>query len=494
MQASATDSISQVQFNAADLRLALRDNNELYIHFAIPDQLTLGVPQLHIELVDLNTNPRANKQAEAVPRGHAKTTMVKVAISKKIFFTHKQFFVYCTDTGPVAKAACRDIVSILKQPNFTHTFGEQIWEKENESEGLFIVKIQCWANLEKPYTKTVVIRALGSGQQIRGLNVNNRRPDDLTVDDGENDEIVNTEEQREKYIRWLYGTLFKACSQDASIIYIGNLIDNRCALAKLLNDPDWHAVRYGCIKSNGEPLWPEMFSMAAIRKEFQEFKRRGLLAKWFAEMMNMPMPEGLAIIQVEEIEYRPIRVPADLEMAFIVIDPAISKRNYRDKTSLTVHGLVENRWQICETLSGQMDPIETFWTMVKLCQYWRVTLVGIETTAFQAAYQFFFPILLEQYKQQTIQVVPLSSEGRKIERILVWASWLKDKTYVLTENENQQTTQLLTFDTKKDDNEDDDIDSASYGPQMIGKYLGMMSLSLDIAHKGFQDSSLVCTI
>jgi len=486
--------LGQAQFNASDLRARLAVDNEFFIQFAIPEQLELDVPNFHVELVDLNTDPKAQQQAIAMPRGHAKTTMVKVAISKKIFHTKRKFFVYLTDTGPVAKGAVRDIVNIIKQDNFKAVYGEQEWLKENETEGLFIVKLTCWANLNKPYTKTVIIRALGAGQQVRGLNIDNNRPDDLTCDDVEDDEIVNTEEQRKKFIKWLYGTVFKACARDHTKIYIGNLISNDCVLKKLLEDQNWFAVRYGAIKSDGTPLWPEKFPIVELAKEFQEFKRMGLLSRWFAEMMNMPMPEGLAIIRIDEIEFRPARVPGDLELGFIVIDPAISQKTHANNTAITVHGFVENRWQIVETSCGKLDPIQTFWEMVRLCTYWKISLVGIENTAFQASLQFFYPLLLGQYRQLGIQIVPLEASGRKTERILAWASWLKDKTYVLSENDTAQTTQLLLYDTSKKENEDDNIDSASYGLQMISKYLGMMSLSLDTSGRGYQDSTVVCAI
>lgn len=486
--------IKQTQFNLRDLRHALKVDNEFFINFCIPEQLSLAVPQFHIELVDLNTNPKAPRQAIAAPRGHSKTTMVKVATSKKIFFTHRRFFVYCTDTGPVAKSACRDIVGIVKSDNFKEVFGPQKWYKENDSEGLYIADIECYANLDKPYTKRIIIRALGAQQQVRGLNIDNVRPDDFTFDDAEDDNIINTDEQRAKYIKWLYGTAFKAGATGAQITYIGNLIDQRCALQRFLEDPDWFSVKYGCIKEDGTPLWPEKFSISELQREYREYKRQGLSARWFAEMMNTPMPEGLAIIKIEDIEFRPLRHPSDLELGFITIDPSIGQKSNSNKTAIVVHGFVENRWQNVEVIAGIMDPITMFHQMVKLCAYWRITLVGIESAAFQASLQWFFPLLLGQYAHHGINIVPLEATTRKTERILAWVGWLKDKTYVLNENEHSILVELLAYDVKKKENADDIIDSCAYGPQMIQKYIGMSTLSLDNSHVGYADSLLVSSL
>ena len=460
------EELAAAQFDAGQLKSTLQTQPELWFHFLMQELLTIPVPSFHVDIFNLLVTFAVEEFALAVPRGHAKTTIVKLAIVYYFVFSPIRFILYCSNTTPVAKDECRDIIKFMESDNFRAVFGAIRWEKRNESDGLYIFRIG---------DKVCILRALGAGQQVRGLNIDNQRPELLVCDDAEDDENSATLEQRTKLRRWVYGPLFKACARHSKKIWIGNLVSSHCLINDFCESEHWSSVKYGCILENGQPLWPEMFSIEYLRKDFLKYQAAGMTAKWFAEMMNMPVPEGMGLIRSDEIKYGPPAVVADLDYGFITIDPAISKRTKANNSAVVVHGLVQTKWQIVDLALAKLGPLELFREALRLARLWRIRTIGIESVAYQAALQPIFQFLLAMENEFGIEVVQLHAGGsRKVERIITWASWVKADNYRLTAGDHRITTQLLCYDPTKEDNDDDAIDACAYGPQMIAEHLNLI--------------------
>jgi hypothetical protein len=459
------DGTIDVQVDTADVVEGLRSGPELFIQFFLGELLALPVPAFHVEVFVLLITFQFAKFALAIPRGHAKTTLVKLAIVYYYLFTPIRFIVYCSNTSPVAKDECRDIINLFDKPNFIRLFGRVKFLKEDGSQGLYIFQIG---------SKICILRALGAGQQVRGLNIDHTRPQLLVCDDAEDDENTATEDQRRKFKNWVYGALFKACARHSKIIWIGNLVSRHCLIGEFCESPDWHSVKYGCILEDGTPLWPGMFDVDYLRNDFREYQRSGMMAKWFAEMMNMPVPDGMGLIGADEIAYQPMRFSGDMQYGFITVDPAISKKSSADNTGIAVHGFVDEKWQIVEHVKEKLDVIELVNRTIDLCYKWNINVVGVETVAFQAALISIFKMVMVQREFHDLQLVELRANARKQERISAWAGWLKAKNYALTEGEIEVTTQLLQYDPTKDENDDDLIDACAYGPQMITEHMNLI--------------------
>lgn len=461
------------QFNKADLIETLRTQAEVWFHFLMGELLTHAVPEFHVDIFNLLINFAKSKFALAVPRGHAKTTVVKLAVVWYFVFSPIKFIVYCSNTTSIAIQECRDIIKFIESDNFRAVFGAVHWEKKSESEGLWIFKIN---------DKLCILKALGAGQQVRGLNIENTRPQLLICDDAEDDENSATIEQRKKFRRWVFGPLFKACARKSKKIWIGNLVGAHCLINDLCESEFWDSIKYGAILANGQPLWPEMWSLAELREDYLEYYKMGQAAKWFAEMMNMPVPEGMGLLQAEDITYAPARSPVDLDYGFITIDPAISKKTRANKSAIAVHGMIENKWQIVDFHTAKLGPLELFQESLRLARQWRIRVIGIENVAYQAALEPIFKFLLAMEQEFAIEVVQLHAAGqKKVERIVTWAGWIKNGTYQLTENEQSVTTQLLCYDPEREENDDDLIDACAYGPQMIAEHLNLIMFNPIIA-------------
>lgn len=479
--------VQAVQVDIAALRHALEHDREMFFQFFLHDKLTLPVPQFHMDIFDMLIHVVVDKFALAVPRGHAKTTIVKLAVVWLFLFSVHRFVVYCSNTTTVAKDECRDIINFLESENFIAVFGRVEWEKKNESDGLYIFWLR---------DKRCILRALGANQQVRGLNIDNQRPEILVADDAEDDENTATPAQRNKFWRWVFGPLFKACARHSKKIWIGNLVSATCILDYFCNSEHWASVKYGCIKANGEPLWPEMFSLEYLRNDFKEYCDAGMQSKWFAEMMNLPVPEGMGLIQAGEILYKERRTPGDISFGFITVDPAFSKKTTADNSAIVVHGFCEGHWQVVDYMVGKLGLFELFAAVYRLALHWKVRVIGIESVQAQAALITMFAHMFIERGMHGYEVLPLMAGGvRKTERIMAWCALLKDHTYTLNEGDAEVVSQLMMFDPTKDNNSDDLIDACAYGPQVIAQYIGLvMNRGPEVEQQVFRGESQICTL
>lgn len=473
--------VAEVEIDLDQLLYGLEHDSEFAINYFLATEVDEGtpVPDFHIEGLDLMCSADVTRVALAMPRDHAKTTLAKIAVLHHCLFKSHRFTIYLSNTHTVAAQATLDIVNFLRGENFTKLHfamcGAPIdWVIAQESNGLYKFTLFKGTTSGRYKEKTCIMRALGAGQQVRGINVDNQRPELAIVDDFESDESLDKHEGYAKNKKWFYGPFRKCLDKfNNKIVQLGNLIATKCLLNDHLESKFWHSRRYGCIRANGEALWPEAWPLNKLRLDFEEYKTEGMMDVWFAEMMNMPIAFGLGLITAEEIFYRPALVGReDIEFGFITIDPAISNEAWGHRTAIVVHGFVSPYWQICEYHAERgVDPITMFNKMLELAYRWGISTIGIESVAFQSALKFMFDHLCLEQHIEGLTFVDLYASRRKAERIAVWASEIKRKGYAVPDNDMLITQQLLTFDPLRKDNDCDLIDSCAYGPQMIQYYM-----------------------
>ena len=465
--------LAPVQINTTEIIHALEHDSEFFIQFFLGEELTHPVPSFHVDIFHLMTSTAVRLCAFAVPRDHAKTTLAKLAAVKYLLFTNFQFIIYLSNVSGTAIASCNDIIAFFESENFISVFGPVEFIKKQDGVGFYIFKIK----IPKPdgswNTKLCILKALGAGQSVRGINVYHRRPQLGIVDDLEDVENIATEELFMKLKKWFYGTFRKCLDKfNHKIIHIGNMIANRCLLKEHCKSEYWFSRIYGALLADGTPLWPDAWPIDKLKEDFVEYLKAGMADIWFTEMMNMPIGIGKGLIKADDIYYLPEIHPEDVEYACITIDLAISEKTWAHETVIAVHGWNGECWQSVDMDGGVgIDPINLFDRLIVLCYKWRVNVVGIESVAYQASLKFVFNFLCASRNIENIRFVDLYATGRKLQRLSPWAGMIKAKEYALTEGDFVITEQLLMYDPKIRDNDDDYIDAHSYVLQLINTWL-----------------------
>lgn len=473
---------ASVAMTIADIVQAMRTGGEFFIQFFLSTELEFKIPEFHLKAWALMTTAAIEYCALALPRGHAKTTLAKLAAVWYYLFTNFRFIIYVSNTASTAASAVKDIANYIRSENFEMIFGKPEFVVEQDQRGYYEFYINCPQKDGSLRRKLCILKSIGAGQQIRGTNIDNERPQLAIVDDLEDDDNTATPLLIRKLRKWFYGPFIKALSRKyRKIIFIGNMLSTQSLLYSFIHrSTRWFSMLYGCILSDGAPLWPDMWSLEAIRADFIEYQQEGLTAQWFSEMMNMPIVEGSGLIKSEEISYSEPLLPGEQEAAFITVDPAVSQKTYSDETSICVNALKNGMWRSgVEVIHGHFTPDQIFYIIVDLCMKWNTRCVGIELAAFQMLFKYLFSMLMHQ-NNFTFEIFEVPHKNKpKLERLLTYCAYLRRKLWTLQEGDFIITQQLLAYDPTKNNNKDDVIDSASMGITMVDMYLPAIMSTFD---------------
>jgi hypothetical protein len=395
--------------------------------------------------------------ALGLPRGHAKTTFIKILIVWLLVYDKFSFALIICSNKDLAENLLADIHDILRSPNIVAVYGD--WEG-----GLAIDS----ADTKKAtyHNRGVTLVARGWSAGIRGLNLQNDRPDLIFCDDvqtRENDESVT---ERAKLLNELAGTIFKAIAPRGNrlIIYVGNMYSDQCLLQKFRKNKSWLSMVTGAILSDGSPLWPELFSLEELMESYYHDEELGLAHIWFAEVMNDPASHKLSLLP------NPLPICDDEEFVssdgnFIIIDPAGFRKN-SDNNQIVVGQKHDMEAYVVDSDAGIMDPKELIKRAFEKALRWDVTLIGVESVAYQQTLGFWIKHFMGEFPGlQNIQVVELHPHGRSKEtRIRQLVLELYNKSVFIKDPETRRlfTWYASIYKIGEKDNKDDLLDACAY--------------------------------
>lgn len=472
--------VVEAQASAIEIDNRLRTDYEFFAEFFLGGELERSIPEFHFQTWDLMTSAAVSRVLMAIPREHAKTTQAKLSAVWHFMFTDRRFMVYLSNTNTIALNACKDIFAFFETQNYINTYGAIEVETASEGNSLWIFKIK----LANGKQKRCILRAMGANQQMRGINIDNQRPDIAVVDDVEDLENTESEKLQKKLDKWIFSTFIKALTRNHKIIWIGNMLRKTSLLARLTTNPafkeKWSSLVLGALIRNPvtnelEPLWPELWSLEALRADYQEYLAIGQAESWFCEMMNMP-GHGENGFQPEQMHYHLVGLPEDYLATFITIDPAFGlDASKHDRSAIVVHGIPKDGPpQVLCYKTGNMTEPEIFRESMAFTRHWKCWTWGIERVAAQKVLLTLFELYLLQMQEYRVRLEALdpSTSESKGARIKVFVNMMSDHTYALPLGDIDATQQFLNYDLSMKDQVDDLIDGISYGPQMLLRYRG----------------------
>ena len=83
-----------VEVNLQEVRALLRHDPEFFLHFFLTDIITGDVPLFHSDIFREMTHEEVLRVVLAIPRGHAKTTLAKLACVWYLLFSDYSFVLY----------------------------------------------------------------------------------------------------------------------------------------------------------------------------------------------------------------------------------------------------------------------------------------------------------------------------------------------------------------------------------------------------------------
>ncbi len=402
--------------------------------------------------------------ALGLPRGHAKTTFIKILISWLIVYDKASFILIVCSNSDLAEKLLADIHDILSSQNMTAVYGD--WNA-----GL----VTDSADTKKAvyHGRSVNLVARGWTAGIRGLNLQNQRPDVIFCDDVQTRKNDESPTEADNLLKELVGTIFKSIAPRGNrlIIYVGNMYSEDCILHKFKKSPSWISFVTGAILADNKPLWPELFSLEELMESYYHDEALGLAHIWFAEVMNDPRSSALSLLPhpIPDSDQEEI---LSHDGGFLTIDPA-GFRLHSDDNVIAAHLKFDNKGYVVETSKGIMDPQELIREAFRLVLKYQLSLIAVESVAYQQTLCFWINYFLREFKITGVTVVELKPHGRSKEsRIRLFVAELYKQTYYLHDPATRRdfTWQGSLYKIGKKDNKDDLLDAVAYGIDVRNEY------------------------
>jgi len=381
---------------AKDLRTIFSDpgNILLFGFFCFPHHVLMESPAFHAELLEL-INQDTNVGI-AAPRGHAKSTVVNlIYISWCILTQRHHYIISISDT-------------YSQSVGFVNTLRQE-FEDNSVIKWLYgDLRGKMWQDGKFETSTGVMVQARAYGMKIRGLKYRQYRPELLLFDDLENDESVQSIEQREKLKKWFTRAALPALAKNGRAVIVGTILHGDSLLMNIINCNGefggWLTKLYKALneddKGNEYSLWPQMYTVDELhdmRDNPNNPNYKGSLV-FAQEYQNEPIDEMDAIIRkawIDIVKWQPLK-ELIIRRGF-ACDPAISKKDTADffaKVRGYSFWVIEPETNIKElhvmiTKIGN-DKL-SFGEGIKEVNSWakekKTDFIGIEGIIFQSAYK-----------------------------------------------------------------------------------------------------------
>lgn len=398
-----------------------------------------------------------NKIAIAAPRGLGKTSIARSIAQKFILFRLSNFIVYLMNSATVAEMQTENIKRELLINRIVRSLFGSIKESDLEYEMDEQFSKLSWV----AFGNTLVLPR-GQGQQVRGLNWNNNRPEFVICDDLENKEEIQSKDNRDKLKQWFYSDVMKSFNfykKNWFIVYIDTIKHEDSLLQELLESPDWYGVKLSICDENYKSLDPNYMTDAEISQEVSEHRRLGTLDLFYMERMNIPISKEDAafntdyFVNHDEVELDKKRWLENV----VIVDPA-KTTNMKSADSAIVGISInskENKLHIRDIVSKKLHPNEIYDAMFEMAASLKAPVIAVEVTSLEEFIKQ--PIINEMnVRGLSYEFIWLKARGGlndekgKIERIKGLIPYYKQ--HRITHNPavcSKLETQLLSFPKSK---------------------------------------------
>lgn len=377
-----------------DALLACKSDLNMLAGIALPEVFEYLFPMMYLAiwnwLLEYASKTRDfSKLALGMPRGFAKTTLVKLFILYCILFTHRKFVLIISNTEAHGVNIITDVMSMLKEPNIIKIFGDYSVGLERDKLNLQIFTFRG---------KRMILAAIGAEGSIRGLNLGFERPDVEIFEDFQTKEDSENDALSQKLMTRMIGTIMKAKSPKGCLyLYVANMYPtNGSILRKLKDNPFWVKFIVGGILADGSSLWEELQPIQQLKEEFQNDLASGNGDVFFAEVLNDETAGIRAGIDVNAIPECPFIPKLDVPQGrAIIVDPA-GEKEVNDLNAVGYFEVYDGKPVFQDIAQGHWNPLELITQTIIMALNYRCALIIVEGVSYQTTLLYWFDFICTQ--------------------------------------------------------------------------------------------------
>lgn len=371
------------------IRLAAVDS-VFYSRTFFPNAFRQSSPPFHRQTWELLDSPEYPYIGLEIFRGGAKTTLARANISKRIAYGISRVILPVSASLGHASRTVRWLKrQVETNPRWTNTFRLRKGAKWSDEEIEIINETaEC----------SIYVLAVGITGQIRGVNLDDYRPDFILADDPCDEENSGTDEQRKKTAALFFGALAPGLAPRSEQPFAKMaLLQTSLAPGDLINtahlDPQWKTVRFPILNqdSEGKPVsaWPDRWTTRELLDNKEAYTRRSQLHIWLREYeCTITSPEE-APLKPDWLKF--YDTPPEHMTVYIGIDPAISSNKDAHKFAIVVIGVIGHRAYVLDHFAQiGVNPEQAWNQFLIFALKYRPYQVIVESIAYQKALAFYF--------------------------------------------------------------------------------------------------------
>lgn len=417
--------------------------------------------------------------AIGLPRGFGKTMLIKIFILYCILFTKRKFILIICGTQTKANNIISDIMSMLSESNIQKVFGD--WKVGAITDRQELKRFGFRG-------RNIILMGAGAESDIRGITLENERPDVMIFDDIQTREDADSETVSSKLETWMVGTAMKAKSPHGCLfIFIANMYPTKHSLLrKLKNNPTWTKFIAGGILSDGTSLWEELQPVAQLLKEFENDMAMGRPEVFYAEVLNDENASVNNLVDISKLPLYPFQEDDVHFGNFIVIDPATDKPG-ADAVSICYFEIHNGYPVLKHLIEDRLSPGDTITESLKIALSKNCRLIAIESNAYQYTLKYWFEFICQQRGIYGIEAVEVySGTYSKNSRILnMFKQLLAGEIYIHPSCVAAVHLQISQFNPLKRDNTDGLLDCVTYAPKVMEMYGNLLLAGTIIEEQEF---------
>lgn len=458
--------VQEVAAESSELARAAKQDFNFLGMLVAPEEFVLHFPPFYLTIFAILTafKNKLERFALGIPRGFAKTTFIKLLCVWYILFSSKKFILIVGAAEDLAVNTLADICDFLSSPNIRKLFGNWQADVEVDTQKLKVFNFRG---------RSIILRAIGAGTAVRGINRKNSRPDVIIMDDIQKREDAENKELSDALLKWVLGTLMMARSNEGcTYIYVGNMYPQNCILEKLKNNTQWTSFIVGGLLEDGTSLWEELRPAEELLSEYQALKELGEEAIFVSEILNstdITPPSG---IDPSKFPHPPAWfLETEPDGGFVLIDPSSGKKDGDDCT-MELYDMIDGTPMLSQVEFGTFTPLEVIQKTLNIAAAAGVRLICVEDVAYQSTLLFWFNHICNEHGISGFEFHPVSPKSKaKNTRIKAGLlRVLKGETYLHPRVRGLVSNQVVEWNPAKVTNKDDIIDPLGYVDEVLQLY------------------------
>lgn len=419
----------QASVNISELVELCAVDSVLFAETFFPKTMRMKSPPFAKEVWDA-LDSTARLVSLQIFRGGSKTSICRVFGAKRIAYANARTILWI---GKSQDKAIHSVKWLRKQIEFNRFFADTFQLRPGSK--WQDIECEIYHGIDEV---PITILAYGATGPVRGINVDDYRPDLILLDDIIDEEIAASPIQREQIENLVYGAFKESLAPiteapDAKMVMLQTPMNRDDISMKSLSDAEWKSVRVPCWTKETEDLplerresaWEIRFPTKVLQQEKRNAIARNQASIFTREKECKIVSRETATFLPEWLVYYDLD-PDDKFYTIMVIDPvpppseAELKKGLKDKDYevLSVLTRVGSEFFVREySMNHGHDPGWTIMEFFRLARKYRPQRIYVESVAYQRTLAWLLRQAMAQQRQYYV-IEEITDKRSKFQRIV----------------------------------------------------------------------------